>query len=277
MARTLKGMVVVITGASAGIGKELALQLAERGARLAISARRLDRLQELNHQIGGGHLCIGADVSRIDDCRMLIDQAHAHYGRIDTLVCNAGYGIYQRADLTAPSDMRGIFATNFFGTTDCIHLAAPIMLRQEPREGWRGQIVIVSSAAARRSPPYMGAYSATKAAQLSVAEAMRVELQPRGIAVTSVHPIMTRTEFGTVAEEKGDIRLLRTGRAQTVQHVARRMVRAIERPTAELWPSRPSRFLLLLAALSPRLADRLLAKFRDDVERASAANTSSNV
>jgi uncharacterized protein len=264
-------MVVLITGASAGIGKELAMQLSQRDARLALSARRLDRLEDLNRSLGGGHLCIRVDVSQTDDCRMFIERAHAELGRIDTLVCNAGYGIYRRADITLPSEMRAIIATNILGTTDCIHFASPLMLKQPQRDGVRGQMMLVSSAAARRSPPYMGAYSATKAAQLSIAEALRVELRPHRIAVTSVHPIMTTTEFGQVAEQKGDIRLLRTGRAQTVQHVVQRMVKAIERPSMELWPSRPSRYLLLLAALAPRLADGLLARFRDDVERASAA------
>src|SRR5262245_26754516 len=176
--RTLKDMVVVITGASAGIGKALAEQLGGAGAKLVLSARRTDRLEELNRALGGGNLVIPADVSKPEDCRALIEQTVQRLGRIDTLVCNAGYGIYKRVAQTSLDDTRAIFAANVFGTTDCIHYALPAMGRQEPRDGLRGQIMIVSSCVARRGIPFLGMYSATKAAQMALSEALRVELQP---------------------------------------------------------------------------------------------------
>src|SRR5437870_3976754 len=93
MRRGINGMVVVITGASAGIGAALARDLAARGARLVLAARRLDRLEDLNRTLGGDHLCVRADVSDPADCENLIRRAAGHFGRLDTLVCNAGYGI----------------------------------------------------------------------------------------------------------------------------------------------------------------------------------------
>src|SRR3954463_11385696 len=120
MHRTLKDMVVVITGASAGIGKALAEQLAPQGAKLVLSARRMDRLEQLNAQLGGGHVCVQADVSKIEDCQRLIDQTDQRFGRIDTLVCNAGYGIYRTIAQTSLQETRRIFETNVFGTTDCV-------------------------------------------------------------------------------------------------------------------------------------------------------------
>jgi short-subunit dehydrogenase len=149
------------------------------------------------------------------------------------------------------------------------------MLKQDLRDGYRGQVMLISSAAARRSPPYMGAYSATKAAQLSLAEAMRVELRPHKIAVTSVHPMVTRTEFGSVAETLGDVSLPKVGPVQAVEPVVRRMVRAIERPARELWPSRPSRFLLSLATIAPGLSDRILTRFREKIEQQGQSPTGS--
>jgi short-subunit dehydrogenase len=133
--------------------------------------------------------------------------------------------------------------------------------------GSGGHIFIVSSPAARRTPPYIGIYGATKAAQLMLAEAMRVELRDSKIAVTSVPPIMTKTEFGQVAESQSHVKMPANRRAhsQTVEHVARRMVRAIERPVPEVWPSRPSRWALSLATLLPGTTDRLLRKFRKAV------------
>jgi short-subunit dehydrogenase len=267
MSRNLNDMIVVITGASAGIGKAVAERLSARGAKLVLAARRVDRLEELNRQMSARHLVLRADVADRADCRMIIDRSVERFGRIDTLICNAGYGIYQTVEHTSPDDMRRIFSTNFFGTTDCIAAALPVMQRQEPREdqGWRGQIMIVSSCVARRAVPYLGAYSATKAAQLSIAEALRVELKPSRIAVTSVHPIQTKTEFGQTAQDHAGIRVGRAPVGQTVQQVARKMVDAIVRPRAEVWPYRPSRWAFGLGTLFPRTVDRAMNDYRKQI------------
>jgi len=272
MRRTLDGMVVIITGASAGIGRALAENLSGRGARLVLAARRLDRLEELNRALGGRHLCVRTDVSRREECEGLIIAAADHFGRIDTLVCNAGYGILRPVAETTPQQMQDIFQANVFGTVDCVRAAVPHMLKREPAGGWRGQVMIVSSAVARRGIPYFGAYSATKAAQLALAEAMRVELRPRGIAVTSVHPIGTDTEFGEAAERRaggGRIGRVPGEVRQSAGRVARAMARAIERPVPEVWPFAPSRWALSLATLVPRLVDRVMAK-RVTVEHPTA-------
>lgn len=263
-------MTVVITGASAGIGEALARLLAARGARLVLAARRGEKLEALNAQLGGGHVVVACDVASEADCRRLVDTA-ARLGRIDTFVANAGYGLYRTVDATTPQQVRELFATNVFGTTDCCGFAAAVMARQDPRDRFRGQLMIVSSAAARRGVPYLGIYSGTKAAQLAIAEAMRVELRPRRIAVTSVHPVMTTTDFGRVAET-GGVTLPRGGTfvAQTVAHVAKRMAAAIAHPTAEVWPHRGSRLLLGFGTLMPRVIDRGLARYRDKVDRANA-------
>jgi short-subunit dehydrogenase len=265
-------MVVAITGASAGIGKRLAEQLDARGARLALCARRLDRLEALNRALGGRHFITRADVASTADCERFVAETYAHFGRIDTLVANAGYGQYRLVHEMSGADVRRMFATNVFGTTDLIHAAVPHMLNQEPRDGLRGQVIIVSSAAARRGVPYLGPYAATKAAQLSIAEAMRVELRGRGLAVTSVHPVMTKTEFGDVAETGGDVKLpRRSGPRQTVDHVARKMIAAIERPRPEVWPHQITRVQLAFAALFPRVADLVMTKYHQGVVEANRA------
>ena len=122
--------------------------------------------------------------------------------------------------------MREIFATNLLGTTDVIHYALSSMQAQELRDGWRGQIVIVTSVVARRGPPYYGAYAATKCAQLGIAEALRVELGPAKIGVTSVHPMATDTEFFEVAQSRGGHRHRTHGLEvrQSPQQVARAIV-----------------------------------------------------
>jgi short-subunit dehydrogenase len=255
-------MAVIITGASAGIGRALAENLARRGASLALAARRADRLEELNQSLGGRHLVVPTDVAVREQCEALVATTLAHFGRIDTLVCNAGYGFLRPVAETTPDDVRRIFQTNVFGTADCIRPAVAAMRQQERRDGWRGQVVVVTSAVARRALPYFGAYSGTKAAQLSLAEAMRVELRGERIAVTSVHPVGTDTEFGDVSaaqsegrrpETRGEVR-------QSADAVARAIVKGIERPRPEVWPLRPARWALGIAALFPGAADRVLAK-----------------
>lgn len=274
MKRQIRDMVVVITGASSGIGRELAVQLAMRGARLVLSARRADRLVALNLELGGTHLVMPADVAQTAQCAALVDRAYGHFGRIDTLVCNAGYGSVATVAGTTPEQMRAIFATNVFGTTDIIHAAAERMRQQPERQSWRGQVMIVSSAAGRRGLPYFGAYSATKAAQLGLAEALRVELKPARIAVTSVHPIGTETDFFTTAEKDSLTKIQTATRMkfrQPVGVVARKMIAAMERPKPEVWPFALARFALSLATLCPRLTDRIMEQMRSEIEQENRA------
>ncbi len=263
--RGLSGMVVVITGASAGIGQSLARQLSAGGARLVMGARRVDRLEALNRELGGGHVVRRCDVGVTADCEALIDAAVESFGRLDTLVCNAGYGEIRPVHRNTYEQVHELFKVNVYGTLDCIRAAVPVMKRQEPLDGWRGQIMLVSSAAARRGLPFLGPYSATKAAQLSIAEAMRVELADKAISVTSVHPIGTQTEFFDIAETRGGKKLpprITGDRMQTADTVAAAMVRAIVRPRREVWPAPLFRYLLSAVTLLPSVGDRVMAKAR---------------
>jgi short-subunit dehydrogenase len=261
--RELSGMCVAITGASAGIGEALARALAERGARLALCARRVDRVEALARQLGDSHLAMRADVAVPEQCAAFVTEANARLGRIDTLVCNAGYGLVKPIAETSAAEWEAILRTNLLGTTECVRAAVPLMQAQSERDGWRGQIVIVSSGLARRGKPEAGAYSATKAAQLSVAEALRIELAASRIAVTSVHPVSTETEFMAVAGRSGDGWKRHPGDpVQTVEQVAEAMLRGIARPRPELWPHRLSRIALGVAGLIPGTVDRVLLRRR---------------
>src|SRR5688572_11395446 len=264
MRRPLRDMVVVITGASAGIGKALAESLHARGARLALAARRLDRIEALNRALGGNHLALQTDVADPAQCESLIRRTVEHFGRIDTLVCNAGYGVLRPVAEAPRDEILRMFETNVLGTTDCIRTAVPTMRKQDVRAGRRGQGMIVSSAVARRGLPFYGVYSATKAAQLSLAEAMRVELRNDRIAVTSVHPIGTETEFGDAARKIAGhslgIQQIPGEYRQSAETVAKRMVKAIERPRPEVWPFAPSRWVVSVGTLVPGIVDRVMAK-----------------
>jgi short-subunit dehydrogenase len=262
-------MVTVITGASSGIGRALAIDLAARGSRLVLGARRLDRLQELTQGLPGEHYCLATDVSCPQDCNRIIAAAVEKFGRIDTVVCNAGYGLARAFDAMSEQDIRQIFDTNLFGTIECCRRAIPIMKQQECRDGYRGQLMMVSSACARRGLPYFTTYAATKAAQLSLAEGLRIELKPLGIAVTSVHPVLCETEFFTTATHRSGMSpaALAQGSKQTPQVVAARMVRAIERPCRELWPKPFSRLSLTIATAIPAVVDKVMCRIRDRMLR----------
>ena len=267
-------MVCIITGASAGIGMALAKQLSCRGAKLVLAARRLERLEALNLECGGPHrgqhLVLAADVSQPQDCRRIIDAAVGRFGRIDTLVANAGYGMLCPVAQTPLEDIEKILRTNILGTTECIRHVVAQLRCQEVRDGRRGQIVIVSSAAARRGLPFYGWYAATKAAQLSLAEALRIELASDEIAVTTVHPMGTQTDFFDAAERNSQFKVppaLPGERRQDVESVVTAMVKAIQSPRREVWPARWSRALLNLAVLFPALGDRVMRKAHRQIMR----------
>lgn len=260
--RHLDGMVVAITGASAGIGAALACHLHAQGARLVLAARRRERLEELAARLPGS-LVVEADVADPAACARIIAAAGP---RLDTLVCNAGYGLVKSITETTEDEWLALLRTNLLGTTACITAAVPRMQAQDLRDGWRGQVVIVSSALARRGRPDGGAYAATKAAQLSVAEALRVELHDARIAVTSVHPIATHSEFVQAAHGGPWIIGAREPR-QTAEHVAARIAAAIARPRAEVWPHRLSRWGLSLGTIWPGLLDGYFIRRRKAAQR----------
>ena len=262
MPRDLTGHVLAITGASSGIGAALAEAAAQAGARLALCARRTDAMQALVARLGGDHLVLTCDVSDPEQCAQFIAATRQRFGRIDTLVCNAGYGLHQPVAQTTTAQWEAIWRTNVLGTTACIAAAVPDLLTQPLRDGWRAQVMIVSSCLARSGKPFAAAYSATKAAQLSVAEGLRGELRGQGVAVTSVHPVGTASEFDQAAGRAGGgpWRRLRSEPRQTPEQVAAAMLAAIRRPRAEVWPKRGSRLAFLIAATSPALAGWVFAR-----------------
>jgi short-subunit dehydrogenase len=277
MRRNLHDMVTVITGASAGIGRALAVELAQQGGRLVLGARRLDRLHELAKELRAETVCVETDVACPHACHRLIGAALDKFHRVDTLVCNAGYGFARPIEQMSEADIRQIFDTNLFGTIECCRAAIVAMKDQSVRDGFRGQLMIVSSACARRGLPYFSTYAATKAAQLSLAEGLRIELKPLEIAVTSVHPVVCGTDFFSTAHELSGMSpaALIQGRPQTPQYVAGKMVRGIEKPVRELWPKPFSRLSLLIANALPGVVDRVMSQIRDRMLRENQSGSKS--
>ena len=251
--------VIAITGASAGIGRATALRLARDGGQLAICARRADRLEAVAAEIaaaGGDALPLVADVTRPDDMQALVDRTIARYGRLDAMICNAGFGVYGAVDQVTPDQMRRLVDVNYHGTFNAAHAALPVFRRQG-----RGHLLIVSSIVGKRGVPYMGAYAATKFAQVGLAECLRAEVAGSNIHVTLVFPVSTKTEFsGVMMSESGPITRAR-GPRQPVTAVADAIAKAIERPVPEVYPWAAARGLAVINSLTPGLCDWLVRRW----------------
>ncbi|XP_065875603.1 11-beta-hydroxysteroid dehydrogenase A-like [Euphorbia lathyris] len=194
----LHAKVVLITGASSGIGEHLAYEYGKRGARLALAARREDRLQavaEKAKKLGSPDVAVfRADVSNPQDCKTLVDQTVLHFGQLDHLVNNAG--ILRTATFQGCDDVSNfapIMDTNFWGSVHCTHSAIPHLRKS------KGKIVVISSIASWLPTPKLSFYNASKAALTTFFETLRVEFGSEiGITIVTpgaIHSEMTSNEF----------------------------------------------------------------------------------
>jgi 3-oxoacyl-[acyl-carrier protein] reductase len=189
--RDLTGTVVAITGASAGIGREAARQLVEAGASVALSARRADRLDELVAELGADRaVAVAGDVRLPADNRRLVDAALARFGRLDSLVANAGIGAYGGILDRTDEELVEMIETNFTGTVWSVRAAVPAMLA-----AGGGDVVIVSSVAGLRGGADEAVYAGTKFAQMGLAGSIDRELREKGIRVSTINPAGVHTEF----------------------------------------------------------------------------------
>jgi short-subunit dehydrogenase len=252
--------VIAITGASAGIGRATALRLAREGAAVAICARRADRLEAVAAEIaagGGLALPVAADVTQAGEMDAFVARTVERFGRLDVMICNAGFGIAGAIDDIAPDQMQKLMDINYYGTYHATRAALPPFRRQGS-----GHLIMVSSIVGKRGVPYMGAYSATKFAQVGLAECLRSELVGTDIHVSVVYPVSTETEFFDVmSRETGSVVTRAMGPRQSVEVVADAIARAIDRPIPEIYPYARSRALVILNALAPGFTDRVVKKF----------------
>src|SRR5258707_8111318 len=176
------------------------------------------------------------------------------FGRLDVVMCSAGFGIAGAIDEIAPEQMQKLMDINYTGTYHATRAALPLFRRQGS-----GHIIIVSSIVGKRGVPYMGAYSATKFAQVGLAECLRAELVGSGIHVSVVYPVSTETEFFDVMSRETGTGVTRAfGPEQTADEVGEAIARAIRRPVPEVYPYFKSRFLVILNALAPGFTDRVV-------------------
>ncbi len=257
--KDLSGKVVVVTGASMGIGEAIAKIFAEQGAGVVLLSRDAGRAEAARHRVGHTErtLALACDVRHREEIDRVLGLTLHHYDRVDVWVNNAGHGLL---DSVAEVDMAAchdLFETNFFGTLAAMQAVVQVMKRQGS-----GVIVNVSSVAGHIPLPFHSLYSSTKFAMNAMTKAARVELAGSGIHVMTVCPGYVRTAFGENAVRGRELKQVRpsTTRGISPERVARAVFRGYLKRKRELvvpWTMHP---VIKLYQLFPGLVEWSMAK-----------------
>ncbi len=257
--RTIAGIRAIVTGASSGIGREIARQLCQHGAKVVATARREERLQQLAQQVradGGTIEVLAGDITDPMFQLQLIQAAQEKFGGLDLLVNNAGVGCIGLFEQSTPGRLREVMEVNFFALVEMTRLAFPFL-----KLGRRPMVVNIGSILGRRGVPYNTEYCASKFAVQGFSEALRAEWAQHGIDVLLVHPGTTETEFfERVIHRSGGPRWP-SHRPVSPEYVARKVLQAIRRGKHEIVPYGWGKVLLWLNRYFPRVTDWLMTKF----------------
>jgi short-subunit dehydrogenase len=264
MRRDLTGKSIIITGASSGIGAATAIRCAAVGMDIVLHGRDAERLAHVASRVrdaGRRAVTIVGDVTEPDLNDRLLGAAEGELGGVYAVFANAGYGFKKPAHEVTDDELRRIFDVNFFAANALLGAAA----RRLIAAGRPGHLLMCSSAIALFTTQRFSAYSATKAAQHHVCRAMRMELAPHGIEVTSVHPITTRTDFfdraavyaGRPSDPDGAFDGVPRWLLQRPEQVADAIVRCLRRPRPEVWTALGPRILAAAMHVFPRLMDTI--------------------
>ena len=256
--RQIAGMRTIVTGASSGIGRELARQLVANKARVVAMARREERLRELADEIGkpDHFIWIAGDVTHGEDRQRTITACKEKFGGLDALVNNAGIGALGPFVAADEARLRQVFEVNFFAPINFIREALPLL-----HEGRQPIVVNVGSVLGHRAVPDKSEYCASKFALHGMTDALRLELGQEGIDTLLVSPSTTDSEFfdRAIGEPAGN--WSRFGKMSS-EAVGRKIIRAIATGRREIILSAGGNFLVWLDRLCPPLADWFVARPR---------------
>ncbi len=247
--------VVVITGASSGIGEELAFQLAKKKAKVVLAARRGELIEQHVAKIraeGGTAIAVPTDVSRRFQVEMLMQRAVAEFGSLDVLINNAGVSPAKGTILeNSEEDVRRVMETNFMGSLYGVWAAAPHI-----EKAGGGQIVFVSSIIGKRGIPFNAAYCSSKFAIQGLTESIRQELARKKIRVINICPAGVDTDF----YKNNDKGTRRQYILHSVEKISRRIIRACEKEKREALLTWDAVLLKWLHFFIPGIMDRAIAK-----------------
>lgn len=259
---TFTNNVVIITGATAGIGKALALSLARQGARLALAARNVERLQEVANEcelLGGKAVPVPTDVSDPEQSVTLIDKTVAEYHRIDTLIVNAGISMWARFDeIRDLSLVRTIMDVNYFGSVYPTFYALPYLKES------KGRLVAISSLTGKNGAPTRSAYSASKHAQAGFFDSLRIELKRDQVSVTVIYPGFVATEvrkraFGANGQPLQQSHIDES-RIMSADVCAEKILKAAAKRRRQVVMTGKAKMGQWVKLISPDLVDRLAEK-----------------
>jgi len=261
--RTIADKCILVTGASSGIGRELAIQLAAQGARLLVTARRRRALETLVAQIrqSAGPQAVEAeslagDITDASFRQALLATARTRWGRLDILINNAGIGAMGRFADSDADTLRQVMEVNFFAPVELIRLALPCL-----RSGQQPLIVNMGSVLGHRAVPLKSEYCASKFALHGFSDALRAELARETIDLTLISPSTTDSDFFEHAIRDSSARDWKAGGATPVRQVAAAVIRAMKLGKHEVVLSLGGRSLVWLDRLAPTWADRAVARW----------------
>ena len=270
----LRDKVVVITGASMGIGEALARAFVNGGARVVLSSRDLGRAEAARARTGSTErtLALACDVRNREEIDRLLSLTLHNFGRVDVWINNAGHGLQDSVAAMDMAQCRAMFDTNLFGAIECMQAAIPVMKRQSS-----GTIINISSVAGHIPLPYSAAYSATKFAMNAIGKAARLELRNSGVHVMTVCPGTIETPFHENAVKgREDLRLGgEQRRGISAERVAAAVIQGYRRQKREVivpWQHHISiKFYQLFPGLVEWAMARLLRRARPAAERRAEA------
>ncbi|MCX6282812.1 MAG: SDR family oxidoreductase [Bacteroidetes bacterium] len=253
----MQNKIIIITGASSGIGRALAIEAHKRGAKVVLAARRTGLLEEFTSTWDtADFLTVQADVTHEDDCRHLIEAALQKFDRIDVLINNAGISmraLFEDVDLEV---IRRLMNTNFWGTVYCSKYALPYLLKT------KGSLVGVSSVAGYKGLPGRTAYSASKFAMHGLLEVIRIENMKKGLHVLIACPGFTASNIRNVALSKDGSSQVETpldeSKLMPAETVASHICNAIEKRKNALVLTTMGKMTVLLNKFFPKFMDRMV-------------------
>lgn len=252
--------VIVITGASSGIGLATAEMAADQGARVVLTARSEETLREIADRInvkGGEALAVAADVADRGQLQKVAEAAISRFGRIDTWVNDAGVSIYARLEDTPEDDARRLFETNFWGLVNGCLVALPYLRRDG------GALINIGSEVSEAVVPLQGMYSASKHAVKGYTDALRVEVcevDEAPVSITLIQPGATDTPFPQHARNHMDLEPRLPTPLDDPEHVAEAILEAATKPIRSKRVSFMAKVNTTTAKLAPALGERMAAK-----------------